>query len=394
MKKEYKIIDEVIVDYHSLISSLAKKYNKKRFIYSDLYNSSKHNWISFLIGLRGTGKTVLFSQLANELKNFVYISLDDSRLKLFTLIEIIKYIIGNYNPKFVFIDEINTYPEWYKELKNIFDLFPKVKFFATGSSSVNILEGSIDLSRRMKIFYLPPLSFREYLYLKHNIKIPPLTLNEILKEPMKYVDLLGYESKFIDYFKSALPFCLFDFDIKILSNLISKIIESDLIRLRKINIENVYEIYKILFFLTTSNEKINYSNMSKNLGIDKTQIIRYIKLLENALLIKRILPYGKGKVILRKTPKIYITVPFRYVFSRILNIPIDIGALREDFFISHLYHYNIRYFATAPDFYVNGYTFEIGGKGKSRKVNPDFYVLQNVIPNKNIIPLILFGFLY
>ncbi len=55
--------------------------------------------------------------------------------------------------------------------------------------------------------------------------------------------------------------------------------------------------------------------------------------------------------------------------------------------------------AKKGDFAVNGYTFEIGGKNKTKKqiknVENAFIVKDDIeIGSKNVIPLWLFGFLY
>jgi uncharacterized protein len=80
--------------------------------------------------------------------------------------------------EYLFIDEIHKYTDWSRELKNIYDSFPTLKVVFTGSSVLDILKGSADLSRRAIIYKLQGLSFREYLKLFHNYETSIYTLNK------------------------------------------------------------------------------------------------------------------------------------------------------------------------------------------------------------------------
>lgn len=62
------------------------------------------------------------------------------------------------------IDEIHRYANWNQEIKNIYDALPDLKIIFSGSSSLNLVKGKNDLSRRGIIYKLPGLSFREYLF--------------------------------------------------------------------------------------------------------------------------------------------------------------------------------------------------------------------------------------
>ncbi len=80
--------------------------------------------------------------------------------------------------EYLFIDEIHKYTDWSRELKNIYDSFPTLKVVFTGSSVLDILKGSADLSRRAIIYKLQGLSFREYLKFFHNYETEIYSLNK------------------------------------------------------------------------------------------------------------------------------------------------------------------------------------------------------------------------
>lgn len=79
---------------------------------------------------------------------------------------------------------------------------------------------------------------------------------------------------------------------------------------------------------------------------------------------------------------------------------INIGTIRETFFLNQISSfYDVKY-PESGDFFVDGkYTFEIGGKNKSKKqiaqIENSFLALDDIEYGYKIkIPLWLFGFLY
>lgn len=63
------------------------------------------------------------------------------------------------------MDEVHKYPNWAREIKNSYDFYQDLKIVFTGSSLSDMLRQSTDLSRRAVQYYLPGLSFREFLCL-------------------------------------------------------------------------------------------------------------------------------------------------------------------------------------------------------------------------------------
>ena len=139
----------------------------KRYLYEKV---SWDNRMIGIIGARGVGKTTMILQHIKEnldSKKALYVSADDMYFgenRLLDLADEFYKSAGEY----LFIDEIHKYPDWSRELKNIYDSFPALKIVFTGSSVLDILKGSADLSRRAIIYKLQGLSFREYLKLFHN----------------------------------------------------------------------------------------------------------------------------------------------------------------------------------------------------------------------------------
>ncbi|HPI21231.1 MAG TPA: AAA family ATPase, partial [Candidatus Kapabacteria bacterium] len=146
----------------------------KRYLYD------KVSWGSGMIGIvgpRGVGKTTMILQYIKENlnnKNTLFVFADDMYFSENKLMDLADNFYKN-DGEYLFIDEIHKYENWSQELKNIYDSFPTLKVVFTGSSVLDIIKGSSDLSRRAIIYKLQGLSFREFLKLFHNFDTEVLT---------------------------------------------------------------------------------------------------------------------------------------------------------------------------------------------------------------------------
>ncbi len=126
-----------------------------------------------LYGPRQVGKTTWIKQaISKKLPSFdkptdiAYLNAEVMQDR-FELYETIKTLNSLYNPKLIFIDEINSVNEWEKAIKALVDgnAFREKQVILTGSSSINIMKKTEQLPGRMaggqyKLrFY--PLSFFE-----------------------------------------------------------------------------------------------------------------------------------------------------------------------------------------------------------------------------------------
>ena len=101
---------------------------------------------------------------------------------------------------------------------------------------------------------------------------------------------------------------------------------------------------------------------------------------------------------MNKPDKIYLNNP--NLVAILADNQFNQGTLRETFFINQLQLQNTIASSEGSDFLVNiKYTFEIGGKNKTRKqiagIENAFVAADNIeYAVQNTIPLWLFGFLY
>ena len=115
------------------VMAWARKFPKKRFLFDELKAVDEEYYVG-VRGIRGVGKTVLLLQLANETERSVYFSADSTRIKPFSLYEVVNSLaeMGYRN---VFIDEIHRKADWAEDLKTLYDEH-EVRVFFSGSSAV------------------------------------------------------------------------------------------------------------------------------------------------------------------------------------------------------------------------------------------------------------------
>lgn len=82
------------------------------------------------------------------LAEMLYVSLDDLYFRVNTFMSVAE-AFQQQGGKYLFLDEVPKYPDWQRELKNIYDFFPDLKLVISGSSILALQKSSADLSRRV-----------------------------------------------------------------------------------------------------------------------------------------------------------------------------------------------------------------------------------------------------
>ena len=101
------------------------------------------------------------------------------------LVEFVNELVEEYGIHYFFLDEIHKYTNWNQELKNIYDAYPDVWIIFSGSSSIDLVRESYDLSRRGVLHRLEGLSFREYLLFNGVADMAPVQLNTLPDQPFE-----------------------------------------------------------------------------------------------------------------------------------------------------------------------------------------------------------------
>ena len=371
------------------------------------------NWNARLIGIkgaRGVGKTTLLLQYLKI--NFtdnraltLYVSLDSFAFRGKTLLGLADEFVRN-GGKHLFLDEVHKYPNWAQELKNIYDDYSELQIVFTGSSLLEILNSRADLSRRVMIYHMQGLSFREFIMLETGIYFAPLTLESILKDHLHLAGLINAKIKVFPHFEKYLkqgyyPFYREELDLyeHRVEEVINMMLEIELPLLRGMDIGLVPKIKQLLGIISESVPFVpNIVNLSQKIEIHRTTLMSYLFYLQELGLTYHLLKEARGSVRLQKPAKIYLeNTNLMYVLS---SFSANRGNVRETFFANQVGYKHKISFHEKTDFLVdNTYAFEIGGKDKSKKQITGIenaYIVSDEIEYgyQNKIPIWLFGFLY
>lgn len=358
-------------------------------------------------GARGVGKTTLLLQIADRFKNekVLYVALDDlffTENTLYSLAEKFERLGGT----FLLFDEVHKYPNWSREIKLIYDDFPKLKIIFTSSSILDIYKGESDLSRRAIAYELKSLSFREYLILFQEKEFSTYSLEEITQNHQEIALEILKEIKPLEHFQEFVKVGAFPFYLgneneyyQQLLQTINLILEVDLPSVELVDYQNIVKVKRLLRILSLSVPFTpNISKLSEKVGLTRNVLVQVLGWLSRAHLIHAYYKSGRSVSVLNKPDKIWLhNTNLSYVLA---NKQPDTGNLRETFFLSQLSVFNEISIPERGDFFVNKkYTFEVGGKNKTTKqisgLTDAFIVKDDIeVGMFNQIPLWLFGFLY
>jgi len=378
-----------------------------RYLYAEV------DWNQRLVGImgaRGTGKTTLMLQyMKNQYgttQEALYLSLDRLVLLNYSLYELADQFF-KYGGQHLFLDEVHKYPNWALEIKSIYDDFPSLKVVFSGSSALQIQQANADLSRRVSMYHLHNLSFREFILFKKEINLPGVSLLDILENHNNHAARINKAVRplplFHEYLKwGAYPYFFENpemFHDRVVAT-VKTIIESDLMSLSSFSYSSIVSMQKVLMLIAESVPfKPNISELSRKSGVARDILLKMINLLTKADLLLTLRQDSSPTGYLTKPEKLYLhNTSLSWALS--LNRDPEVGTLRETFFLNQLICRNRVSLPKAGDFLVNNQsTFEIGGSGKTNRqiknVDNSFVVQDNIETGyANTIPLWLFGFLY
>lgn len=393
---------EEILEFNELAKEEGKKYPRTRNLFDRIKSEEGKHFIG-IVGPRGVGKTVILKQIVASQSDSFYLSADT--LEELDLTQTARILSDQYKINTLLVDEIHFCKTYAKDLKKIYDS-SDIRVIFTSSVSLSLFESSYDLSRRVVLRSLYPFSFREYLLFTKGVKIAPLSIRNIYEaswtsEHMRYAHL------FDEYLKGRIfPFSLDEPDyMPLLKNICSKVVQKDIPMIYDLRFKDIESIEKILSFIGKSEvDGINYSSISKNLGITKYKAELFVRLLSRAFILNPVFPKGTNVL---KEPKVLMFLPFRLLYRDWDDCS---GAIREDFFAEMMvmkgltFHYlKTTRGSKTPDFLVETedekLVIEIGGKGKGReqfkgiKVEKKLILSHSTDIGKRAKPLSLIGYL-
>ena len=382
--------------FETLLQSTTTEF--KRYLYDRISWNSR---MIGIIGARGVGKTTMILQYIKEnldSKTALYVSADDMYFSENRLVDIADSFYKNAG-KYLFIDEIHKYTDWSRELKNIYDSFPTLQIVFTGSSVLDILKGSADLSRRAIVYKLEGLSFREYLKLFHNYDASTYSLQQIINNEIKLESIQHPLPLFNDYLKRGYyPFGI-ENEIHVrLAQIIVQTLESDIPQYANLNVGTSRKLKRLLSVIAESVPfKPNYSKIAEIIRVSRNSLDDYFMYMEKAGLIGQLRNEASGIRGLGKVDKVYLDNT--NIIFNLVGDKSNIGNMRETFFFNQMRVNNEVISSRKADFVIDGYSFEVGGKNKQQnqleKDGKSFVVKDDIeYGYRNVIPLWAFGLNY
>ena len=355
-----------------------------------------------IVGARCVGKTTMMLQrikLHHNISDTLYVTADDMYFADHKLLDLAEQFV-KMGGKYLFIDEIHRYANWSKELKLIYDYLPHLQVVFTGSSMLDIYRGTDDLSRRVQLYTLHGMSFREYLNLRYHLQLQPLSLDDVLHHNVAF-DGVDYPlAAFKDYLNNG--YYPFSREVGLyherLRQIVQLILDVDIPQFANMNAATSQKLKQLLAIIAKSVPfKPNYSKIASIMGVSRDVLPDYILYMERAGLVNRLFTATTGIRELGKVAKIYLNnTNLAYALG---GSNTDIGNIRETFFFNQLsVKADVRE-SPVSDFLVDGFTFEIGGRKKGAKQIADTgnaYIVKDDIEFgfANTIPLHHFGMLY
>ena len=371
------------------------------------------DWNDTLIGIKGPkgcGKSTLLLQhikdtfKGKDLEKALYVSLDNLWFSTHDIIDVVDYHY-THGGSHLFIDEIHYHKHWQTLLKNITDDFPDLHIAYTGSSMLQMESSEGDLSRRLAMYEMRGLSFREFLEYEGILQLPAVTLEQLLDDHVSIaIDVCG-KTKILEHFKKYLEVGYYPFYKSVhhgyyqrLQSVANQVIEVDYPIVDDITMSTIRKTKKLLMLLAERVPQLPKMNeLYKELETDRNQGLKMLYALQRGGLLLLLSDNTKSPDNLSRPDKIYINNP---TMMYALSPQIDTGTLRETFFFNQLSQgHEVRY-PKAGDFLVDRkYLFEVGGKGKTfdqiKDIPNSYLAVDNTeTGHRNRIPLWMFGLLY
>lgn len=278
-----------------------------RTIFKKIEDSLKHYPVVILTGPRQIGKSTEAFKLVKT-HGFRYISLDDIEIRQQAIKDPIFFIQQHGYP--LIIDEIQYAPILMEVIESIVNKkrleegSANGMFVLTGSQTFSLMRGvTQSLAGRATILSMNPLSFNEIFNKDEKPFLPsfellqkeinPINVNDLFKQIVRgfYPELIKNPELSTNQFYKSYVNTYLDRDISEL-----------------INIKDKLRFHNFLQHIATlTAQQVNYSQISRNIGVDVKTIKGWISILETSGIIYLLQPYSENKLSKRivKSPKLY-----------------------------------------------------------------------------------------
>lgn len=351
----------------------------RRILFDEIIKWIDRREIIAIKGPRQAGKTTLLGMLMEWLKrdgktdedHIIFVTFEDRELlDNFALNpkQFVERYVTDKKRYYLLIDEAQYCKDIGQKLKLVYDLYPNIKIFITGSSSLELTsQTGRFLVGRILEFRLMPFNFYEFLSSKDSalsiqffkeqrkissmlqkgkpvmVKQNDILINEILGYLEEYIIYGGYPAVAIAQSKEEKKI--------LLKGITNTYIEKDIISY--LQITDTIKFRKLVTMLAASNGGIvKMENISTQLGSYFKEVEGLLNILEQTYIIDVIRPYHRNLATeLRKNPKVYFidTGLRNYLVNDFnqLDKRQDAGTLAENFVLNELrYFSNLKFWRT------------------------------------------------
>jgi predicted AAA+ superfamily ATPase len=252
-----------------------------RFLENEINSSLNNNPVTAIIGPRQSGKSTLAKKL---LKNFNSLYLDLEKPSDLFKLEEPEWFLTSQKEKLICLDEIQRKPELFPLIRSLTDEWNKNgSFIILGSASRDLLKQSSEsLAGRISYKTLNSFTWDEI-----NNRFP---IEDYLLRGGFPKSILASDEKTSFEWRE-------DF--------ISTFLERDILQWTGVSTKTMRNLWQMLAHL--NGQVVNYSSLSRSLGISNVTVKNYIELLESTFMAVMLPPFLKNtKKRIIKNPKIYL----------------------------------------------------------------------------------------
>ncbi len=368
------------------------------------------DWNDRLIGIKGTrgvGKTTFLLQYAKEKfgkddHKCLYVNMNNFYFQGRGISDFAGEFVRK-GGKVLLIDQVFKEPDWSKQLRDCYNLYPDLKIVFTGSSVMRLKEENPEIGGIVKSYNLRGFSFREYLNLMTGTSFAPYSLNEILRDHERIIKQILPKVSPVKHFQNYLhhgfyPFFLEhrNFSENLLKTM-NMMTEVDILFIKQIELKYLAKIKKLFYLIAVDGPKApNISKLAEQIDTSRATVMNYIKYLADARLINIIYPVGcefpkkPTKIMMHNSSLMYAIYPNSTTQQDVM----------ETFFVNSMWKdHTVNQTGKDNYFIVDGQQkFKIcdaHAPVKQRYNNDTIYARYNTeVGQGNKIPLWLLGFLY
>ena len=365
------------------------------------------DWSSRMIGIKGTrgvGKTTFLLQYAKEKfgrdRSCLYINMNNFYFQGHGIAE----FAGEFHKlggKVLLIDQVFKHPDWSKELRKCYDMYPDLKIIFTGSSVMRLKEENPELNGIVSSYNLRGFSFREFLNLKTGTSFKAHRLDDILRNHVQIAQEVLSKVNPLDYFQDYVHHGFYPFFLQQrnysenLLKTMNMMMEVDILLIKQIDLKYLAKIKKLFYMMAVQGTSApNVSQLAAETETSRATVMNYIKYLADARLINMV--YAKGesfpkkpcRVLMHNSNLIYTIYPPRQDRQDVIDT-FFVNSMWKD----HVVHKGAKGWSFLVDGDIN---FKVStNEGKTRQQADSFCAVDGLdIGHDNVIPLWMFGMLY